>query len=308
MLNEKRYLYRLSNIAGASLLLGSLILPVLLFFVLPSQGPAFMHEATWRGIVFAASGLLTLIPAALFGRAFLPQHERKQAFALGNFRKNHMAVVFLGVAACYIGNFAAAAIIALGSRAGVTFEGPNFGMPESIGHLLLMLFAIAVVPAIAEELLFRGVIMQPLRQFGDTFAVVCSAVLFGLIHGNMQQAPFAFLAGLVLGWAAIRCGGLFVPILIHFWNNAASMLLLFLSGRLSQEVFQYVQIGYIAFILLLGSIGLVTLYGKKKTPKPLSAPLQSIRPGPRALRYLFGSVPMVLSLLWFGYLIWSMIA
>jgi len=295
---EKRDLFRLSNIAGVSLLAASLVLPALLMLVLPPEMP--------MNLVMIASGLLTLLPAALLGRVLLRPEERAATFALGKPHQNPVAVFFVGVAVCYLGNFVTAMIGALGSRAGVTFEGPQFAAPQSWGSLLMMLFAVAVLPGVLEEILLRGVIMQPLRQHGDWFAITCSAVLFALIHGNMQQAPMAFVAGLALGWAAIRCGGLLVPIAIHFWNNAASVLMLFLQGRMNPTHFDWLQLGYVLVIMLLGLAGTWVLWTKKA--EGLTRGTTAMGVCSRTTRYFFGSVPMVLALAWFGYLIWLMTA
>ena len=79
-------------------------------------------------------------------------------------------------------------------------------------------------PALLEELVFRGFILQPLRRYGDWFAIITSALLFGLIHGNMTQAPFAILAGIALGYINIVSGSMWMNILLHFLNNLISVL------------------------------------------------------------------------------------
>ena len=62
----------------------------------------------------------------------------------------------------------------------------------------LFLYA-SVLGPVSEELLFRGYALRTLEPFGRKFAIFGSALLFGLFHGNLLQAPYAFLVGLVLG-------------------------------------------------------------------------------------------------------------
>lgn len=70
----------------------------------------------------------------------------------------------------------------------------------------------------------RGVVMQPLRKYGDWFAILTSAFVFALMHGNLVQAPFAFIAGIGLGYAVIASGSLWTGILIHLLNNSISVI------------------------------------------------------------------------------------
>lgn len=91
-----------------------------------------------------------------------------------------------------------------------------------IGVVLLM----ALVPAVCEELAFRGFIFGGLvREKGKLRAVVVTAVMFGISHGVLQQSIAASLMGIVLGWITLRTGSIIPCILIHFTNNALSVSL-----------------------------------------------------------------------------------
>jgi len=83
-----------------------------------------------------------------------------------------------------------------------------------------MLVAVALVPALAEEFMFRGFVLSGLRsRMGAARAVVASALLFGLFHLNIYQLVFATLAGLVLGALALRTRSLLPPVLFHLTTN-----------------------------------------------------------------------------------------
>ncbi|MEM1071099.1 MAG: ABC transporter permease subunit/CPBP intramembrane protease, partial [Planctomycetota bacterium] len=89
---------------------------------------------------------------------------------------------------------------------------------------LTVLFLMALVPAICEELAFRGFIFGGLvRERGRLRAVVITALLFGVSHGVLQQSIAATIMGLLLGWIALRTGSVLPGILIHFTNNALSV-------------------------------------------------------------------------------------
>ncbi len=84
----------------------------------------------------------------------------------------------------------------------------------------------ALVPAICEELAFRGFIFGGLvRQKGRLRAVVITALMFGISHGVLQQSIAATIMGLLLGWVALRTGSVLPCMLIHFTNNALSVSL-----------------------------------------------------------------------------------
>ena len=67
----------------------------------------------------------------------------------------------------------------------------------------MFLYASILAP-VSEELIFRGYILQTLRPYGKKFAIVLSAFLFGIFHGNLLQTPYAFLMGLVLGYVTVE--------------------------------------------------------------------------------------------------------
>ena len=72
--------------------------------------------------------------------------------------------------------------------------------------------------------MFRGAMLRTLSKYGSGFAIVVSALAFGLMHGNMAQTPMAFLIGLVLGYVAAKSGNIRQTILIHMANNLLASL------------------------------------------------------------------------------------
>ena len=90
-----------------------------------------------------------------------------------------------------------------------------------------VLFAIniALLPALVEELIFRGIVLGSLRPWGDGFAVAVSAVLFALMHRNTAQFPNALGMGLALGYFVVKTGSLWTGVVIHLLNNAFVLVL-----------------------------------------------------------------------------------
>lgn len=83
----------------------------------------------------------------------------------------------------------------------------------------ILIFALAVIPAIFEELFFRKALIDFTLPYGKTFALLFSSLLFGLIHMNLSQGIFAFIVGLIFGTIYLYTNNIKIPMLIHFINN-----------------------------------------------------------------------------------------
>ena len=93
-------------------------------------------------------------------------------------------------------------------------------------ELIANLTLIALLPAIGEELVFRGVVQQQLlrRIHQPWIALVLTAVIFSFIHFQFEGFLPRMLLGLLLGWLYWRTGNFWVPVAAHFANNGAQVL------------------------------------------------------------------------------------
>ena len=114
----------------------------------------------------------------------------------------------------------------------------NAMTPRGPGEAMLSLATVALVPAVCEELLFRGVLLPALltRQRA-TAAILVSAALFGALHVaptsdggvTLYQVPQALLVGVALGVLRVRSGSLLPGILAHTLYNATTFTLVMLA-------------------------------------------------------------------------------
>lgn len=103
---------------------------------------------------------------------------------------------------------------------------------DNAGWLVLSILLLAVLPAIFEELVFRGILLNGLRDgMGDMPALFMSAFLFAIMHGSIQQLIYPFLLGVVLGWIAMRTGSTFASMLVHFLNNTIAVVINYFTVR-----------------------------------------------------------------------------
>ncbi|MBQ9266800.1 MAG: CPBP family intramembrane metalloprotease [Clostridia bacterium] len=99
---------------------------------------------------------------------------------------------------------------------------------SSLLSKLMLVFTLAVTPALFEELFFRKAMINFTSQYGRKFALVFSALLFGIIHMNLSQGLFAFIMGLILGGIYLYTGDIKLTMLIHFLNNGFAALAMIL--------------------------------------------------------------------------------
>jgi sodium transport system permease protein len=101
-------------------------------------------------------------------------------------------------------------------------------------NIWVLLFLIAALPAVCEELAFRGFILSGFRHLGHRRrAILYSALFFGLAHGILQQSLLAALVGLVVGYVAVQGGSILPCMAFHFCHNALAVL----NGRVTPGTF-----------------------------------------------------------------------
>lgn len=107
------------------------------------------------------------------------------------------------------------------------FQGMVMAQP-----LWAVLLLMAALPAVCEELAFRGFIFGGLvRNQGVVRAIIVSALFFGFTHTLLQQSIAASMMGVVLGLIAWRTGGVICTIIVHFVNNALSITMSWSSAN-----------------------------------------------------------------------------
>ena len=103
--------------------------------------------------------------------------------------------------------------------------------------LLLNIFIVAVIPAIGEEMLFRGILLRLLKDLTGNIhlAVIFSAFVFAFFHLQFYGFLPRFLLGIMLGYLFVITGSLWIPMFAHFVNNASSVIIFYLhhNGHIS---------------------------------------------------------------------------
>ena len=135
------------------------------------------------------------------------------------------------------------------------------------------IISIAIMAPLVEELLFRGAIQGYMLRKGmkPLHAILIASAIFGIVHMNPIQIPFAFAIGLIFGWLYYRTGSVVPGIIGHFINNSIACLQM---ATLTEEEFntktiEWLGAGptYALFALSLAVMIGMFLYLKKRLPE-----------------------------------------
>ncbi len=140
-------------------------------------------------------------------------------------------VYCMALAALYVGNWLT------GLAGELLRSGAGLGSTDPVEQILsdplpLNVLLTCVLAPVFEELMFRELILDRLRPYGDRFAVLASALFFGLLHGNLSQMLYAGMTGVLLGTVAVRTGCLWQTVLLHAMVNGVSSVLFPLAARM----------------------------------------------------------------------------
>lgn len=146
---------------------------------------------------------------------------------------------------------------------------------NSVGILIFNILVMAIIPAVGEELLFRGVIMRFIhkRTRSITFSIVLSALVFALIHPQPYTFLSIFIMGMLLGCIYYYTGSLWVSMIAHFVNNGLQIFLQYLAniGIISKDMEQMESFPVAVLVVSsLIAVGAFYILKKNSTPLPKS--------------------------------------
>ena len=124
------------------------------------------------------------------------------------------------------------------------------------------LIFVALVPCILEELVFRKLLCDRLLPLGEGYAVVISAAVFGLVHGNFFQFFYAFAVGLIFATVYVKTGKLWITMVYHgLINFMGGVIAPILLGRLAPLMTEETLLRMEKLIEAGNADGLMELFG-----------------------------------------------
>jgi membrane protease YdiL (CAAX protease family) len=144
---------------------------------------------------------------------------------------------------------------------------------SSMTGLALNLFMIAVLPAIGEEFLFRGVLLRLFREWTKSphFAVLISAFLFSALHLQFYGFLPRFVLGIVLGYLFVWSRSIWVPVIVHLFNNGIAVVGAWYYARnnIDQDIESIGQVDqptiiFLSFFMVTVMMLIIRFYEHKK--------------------------------------------
>lgn len=265
---EKTNVRKLCNKIGGALLMFigingvlSFLLQLILLFTAGLQGiQNFSIYFALNGVISVAS---VALPAIILSKMCHKSLDELISFKKVNI-KQLLAFLFAGYTFVIGGNVLLQFFNANISLFGFENSVASYEGDYKLLDCILMVISISIIPPLVEEFLFRGVILGTLRKYGDGFAIIISALMFGLAHGNFVQTPVTFVTGLILGYMTIHFKSIIPAILLHFFNNFYVSVLTIFENYISQNI--YILINSVAMItfFVLGFILMVSVTRKDK--------------------------------------------
>ena len=200
-------------------------------------------------------------------------------------------LIFLAVST--VAGFSSQVLSTLLRSVGLYARQSSIAMSSDVLGIVLYVLLYVVFSAVVEELVFRGLVLQSLRRFGDGLALVCSSALFALIHADLLILPYAFLSGLVIGYFVLRSGSVITGILIHMVNNLFWVVYDVSAKGLTPVWGGIVQESVTIVFILCGIVALVVAAGRDKNLFTLS-PAKAVLPFQARLQTVLGCPAVVL--------------
>ena len=162
--------------------------------------------------------LVYALPAVFFCR--LRGREYTARLRVRLFRISHIFLIFLALAVmisgCALLNFAMQSLFGEDVLTSASYA----GVAESGIYAVL---AFCILPAIAEEFLFRGILLAEYESVSVPFAVCISSLFFGMLHLNLSRLPAYVFSGIVLAMVAYAARSVLASMLLHILHNIAAL-------------------------------------------------------------------------------------
>lgn len=285
--NQKKYPYLEVYDSGA-MFIGSYVLKLLLqvgiVIFLALTGVPDTFTSTLGGICLITS--LNEIAFALTPIAYGKIKGRNLLFDMGFEQKFSPSIALLciplSVAVICLGSPLASGFIKLVELIGYDMSAVASVSPDTPGELVLTLFFVALLPAFAEEYLFRGNIARGLAKNGYLYAIFMSAFIFAIMHGNPLQLVHQFILGVVCAVLYCSTKSLFPSIILHFCNNAFALIIEYVNVTGGHnylnftEPWKFVVMCLVGIVATAGIMFAILVLAKRYSQKHKVAPADNI--------------------------------
>lgn len=210
-----------------------------------------LQDGNYSGTMSIVAVIFAFIPFLIYrGREFF-QHDLRVTNKKFNVKTIVLAIIVLLSLNSLLVMFSNVLEIGLN----VFGFSANFALEEleTLNQLTIpMLIYSCLVAPIFEEFIYRGAVLRSLEKYGRGFAILISAILFGLMHGNFYQIFMAIGVGIILGYLATEYS-IKLTILLHIINNVCVQVLSQITTNLGGKVENVIDITFtvISFVVII---------------------------------------------------------
>ncbi len=256
---QKNEIRRFAKIIAFAML-GFLVASMLFSVILEAFGliDLYYSNGTFSSSVGIFYSILTVgVPFLIAKKAIYKKHDLPVcSYSPPKPTLKTVSIIFLSVLGCLASMYVTGFIQAFFEGFGFSFSSGDEPQINSFVDIIALFIGTAIIPPLVEEFAMRNVVMQPLRKYGNLFAIICSALVFGVFHGTPSQIPFAILCGLFLGYAVIATDSIWTGVIIHAIVNGLSCcyyaILYFTDEETADTTYNFI-------CLALGALGFVAL-------------------------------------------------
>lgn len=208
-----------SRVGLAAAVLGVVVnlVQMLIITIFNIVNPAFESNGWFRYLLIAVSFYLIGFPLCCLILKRIPDgHKREEeSLTFGGFIKFFLISYFVMV---LLNLFTMGFLLVVGKVKGADVVNPLEGVISNSSIWATIIFA-GILSPIIEEILFRGVMLNKLRTYGDKIAIITTALLFGLFHENFSQFFYAVGLGVVFAYVTLKTGTIKYSIGLHIMIN-----------------------------------------------------------------------------------------
>ena len=214
--------------------------------------------------VYSAVSVILLLGGSFILKLFAEKKTRLiRFFKLRFVKRKDLSIVFWMTLTVISGSFMLNILsLDLFSAIGLDVEG-NMLAAYDTENMWLSLLTLTVIPAILEELFFRGATMSVLSKEKTVAAIFISALLFALVHGSLYLIFSSFFAGIIFGITVYLTDSIFASMLTHFLNNIMAYILFTYSSLLSDAGFDDTIFFVTVLVFLISVYGAISVTAKR---------------------------------------------
>ena len=201
------------------------LITILISVIVPFLPLDFLAENPVLGVVF--SQVILAFPAVIYMVV-----KRLSYAETVRFKKMKIADMLLAVLFGILVQPAITLINAISMVFSKNVTGTSiYNIAERVPFLVCLLL-VAVLPAVLEETVYRGLFYNEYSKINPLKAALLSGLMFGIMHGNINQFCYAAVLGIVFALLIEATGSIVSTMLVHFWTNASSVVILYVYPKL----------------------------------------------------------------------------